>query len=328
MEEIWRRDGNSEDELDIKYRNSGEEMENIQSSQVLQSSDKVPSNQPVEVISDSDNSQNIPLARNQNNSTTTRKIFPSEIRFTLGDKSTKNTKTRKNIARKSLARKTKEPRQTLAPQWNIIEHGTITGYSPHTITIDKPLRKNTVIRKNDLAIVTEKKALPTRQTVENKPRLIHMVACKTVGEYKRNQEKIKKFCLEEAKQKKMLEPTQSASKMNTNWTPDQMKKVAIKNQKRQQTIRKTLVTPKKGTNSVKKKTSRKRTRTPKKSPGEEFSQGSRQAALQSSSQFDANRSFLTIDAVSILQSENAKQFNIDSDSSPKIITSNDPSLFM
>ena len=27
-----------------------------------------------------------------------------------------------------------------------------------------------------------------------------MVACKTIGEYRRNQEKIKKFCLEEAKQ--------------------------------------------------------------------------------------------------------------------------------
>ena len=29
-----------------------------------------------------------------------------------------------------------------------------------------------------------------------------MVACKTVGEYKRNQEKIRKFCLDEAKKQK------------------------------------------------------------------------------------------------------------------------------
>ena len=65
----------------------------------------------------------------------------------------------KNVARKSLARKTKEPSHTIAPQWNIIEDGTITGYSPHTITIDTPLRKNTVIRKIDLAVVTEKKTL-------------------------------------------------------------------------------------------------------------------------------------------------------------------------
>ena len=151
-------------------------------------------------------------------------ITPSEIHFTLGDKTTKYIRTRKNIARKSLARKTKEPRHTLAPQWNIIEDGTITGYSPHTITLDTPLRKNTVIRKNDLAIVTEKKTLPTHQKVENKPRLIHMVACKTVGEYKRNQEKIKKFCLEEAKQKKIQERSAPINVDNTKWTPENVRK--------------------------------------------------------------------------------------------------------
>ena len=114
-------------------------MEKIESSQNPQSSDNVPSNQPVEINSDSANSENIPLARKQKNSTPTRKILPSEIHFTLGDKTTKYIETRKNVARKSLARKTKEPRHTLAPQWNIIEDGTITGYSPHTITIDTPL---------------------------------------------------------------------------------------------------------------------------------------------------------------------------------------------
>ena len=142
MEEIWRRDGNSEDELDIRYRNSGGEMENIESSQVPQSSDNLSSNQPVEINSDSDNSENIPLARKQNNFLPTRKIIPSEIHFTLGDKTTKYIKTRKNVARKSLATKTKEPQHTLAPQWNIIEDGTITGYSPHTITIDTQLDRN------------------------------------------------------------------------------------------------------------------------------------------------------------------------------------------
>ena len=40
------------------------------------------------------------------------------------------------------------------------------------------------------------------QLPEAKPRLIHMVACKTIGEYRRNQEKIKKFCLEETKKAK------------------------------------------------------------------------------------------------------------------------------
>ena len=112
-------------------------------------------------------------------------------------------------------RKTKEPRQTLAPQWNIIPDGTITGYSPHTITIDTPRRKNTVIRKNDIAIATETKPLPHP---EPKPRLIHMVACKTVGEYKRNQEKIRKFYLEEEKAAKATtrtSPLQGPSSSNT-----------------------------------------------------------------------------------------------------------------
>ena len=98
-------------------------------------------------------------------------------------------------------RKAKEPRPTLASQWNIIPYGTITGYSPHTVTIDTPKRKNTVIRKNEIAIATESIQLlpPEPKPSETKPRLIHMVACKTVGDYKRNQEKIRKFSLEEAK---------------------------------------------------------------------------------------------------------------------------------
>ena len=93
-------------------------------------------------------------------------------------------------------RKAKEPRPTLAPQWNIIPDGTITDYSPHTITIDTPRRKNTVIRRKDIAIATETKSLPPP---EQKHRLIYMVACKTVREYNRNQEKIRKFRLEEEK---------------------------------------------------------------------------------------------------------------------------------
>ena len=57
-------------------------------------------------------------------------------------------------------RKAKEPRPTLASQWNIIPDGTITGYTPHTVTIDTPNRKNTVIRKNDIAIATETIPIP------------------------------------------------------------------------------------------------------------------------------------------------------------------------
>ena len=169
QEEMWRLDGKSEDELDIQYKQ-----------------DENPTSASQQI--DSDDSENLPLIRSSPS-----KISPSEIHFSIGDKTTKIIYNKKNVARKSIARKTREPRNTLAPQWTIIPDGTITNYTPHTITIDTPLRKNTVIRKNDIAIATETKPIP------EKPRLIHMVACKTVGEYKRNQEKIRKFCLDEAK---------------------------------------------------------------------------------------------------------------------------------
>ena len=73
---------------------------------------------------------------------------------------------------------------------NIIENGTITNYSPHTITLDTNNCKNTVIRKSELAIVTQ----PITHQQEQAPpakRLIHMVACKLLREYNNNQEKIK-----------------------------------------------------------------------------------------------------------------------------------------
>ena len=108
---------------------------------------------------------------------------------------------------------------TLATQWNIVPDETITNYTPHTIAVDTHLRKNTDISKNDIAIVTE-----------TKPRLIHLVACKIFGEYKRNKEKIRKFCLEEASNnpthKALKEPVPSSSSM---WTRDRVKKIAKKN---------------------------------------------------------------------------------------------------
>ena len=95
------------------------------------------------------------------------------------------------MARKSPSRKTKESRHILSPQKNIIENGTITRYSPHTI--DTTMRKNTVIKKTDLAIVTKKKQVIETVTTEQKPRLIHLITRKTEGEYKRNQEKKRKL---------------------------------------------------------------------------------------------------------------------------------------
>ena len=67
--------------------------------------------------------------------------------LTFGDKTTTITNTRKQVARKKLARKTPEPRGTLKPLWIIIPDGTISNYSPTTITLATNTRKNTVIRK-------------------------------------------------------------------------------------------------------------------------------------------------------------------------------------
>ena len=156
---MWRRDGSSEDELDIQCR-----------------TDTSPNTLLIQI--DSNDSENVPLF-----SRSPRKITPSELHFSIGDKTTKIIYNKRNVARKSIARKAKEPRQILASQCNIISDGTITNYTPHTITLDTSLRENTVTRKNDRAIATETKPLP--KPPETKPQLIHMVACKTVGQYKR-----------------------------------------------------------------------------------------------------------------------------------------------
>ena len=47
----------------------------------------------------------------------------------------------KHIARKRIARREVEPRRTLKPLRNIITDGTITNYSPHTITVDRSNKK-------------------------------------------------------------------------------------------------------------------------------------------------------------------------------------------
>ena len=77
-EEMWRRDGNSENELDIQY--------NTQSAPPTQL--------------DSDDSENQPLIYKSPS-----KISPSEIHFSIGDKTTKIIYNKRNVARKSIARK-------------------------------------------------------------------------------------------------------------------------------------------------------------------------------------------------------------------------------
>ena len=89
---MWRLDGKSEDELDIQYKQ-----------------DENPTSASQQI--DSDDSENLPLSRSSPS-----KISPSEIHFSIGDKTTKIIYNKKNVTRKSTARKTKEPRNTLAPQ--------------------------------------------------------------------------------------------------------------------------------------------------------------------------------------------------------------------
>ena len=135
-------------------------------------------------------------------------MSPDKLMITLGNKTTSIINTRKQIARKTLARKAPEPRGTLKPLRNIIPEGTITNYSPTTITLDTNTRKNTVIR-NDLAIVNE-----------TETRLMHFVACKTVRDFNRNQEKIKQFLLTEkklakqSKQKDQLDRPEEPTNIN------------------------------------------------------------------------------------------------------------------
>ena len=100
---------------------------------------------------------------------------------------------RKTIARKSIP----TTRGSLKRQWNIIPNGTITNYSPHTITLDTDKRKNTLIKNTDLAIVTQTLPTPPDTYTNDKRQPIHMVACKTVNEYHSNQRKLRRFYLEE-----------------------------------------------------------------------------------------------------------------------------------
>ena len=75
MEEIWRRDGNSENELDIHYRDNKDqaeipEVQEIQTSP--QSSQQPTGTTPKSRESDSDNSENLPFSKTQKDTTPTQ----------------------------------------------------------------------------------------------------------------------------------------------------------------------------------------------------------------------------------------------------------------
>ena len=75
QDEMWRRDGTSEDELDIQYRTSSE-------------------NPPTPPEIDFDDSGNVPLANSS-----PRKIRPSELHFSIRDHTTKNVCNKENVVR-------------------------------------------------------------------------------------------------------------------------------------------------------------------------------------------------------------------------------------
>ena len=102
---IWDWDNNSEPELDIQYKAQSQSARS----------------------SDSDYSENAPLL---SHTRVPGKIIPDRLEITFGDKTSTVVFNKKNVARKTIARKTPEPRGTLKPQWNIIPDGTITHYSP------------------------------------------------------------------------------------------------------------------------------------------------------------------------------------------------------
>ena len=170
-----------------------------------------------------------------------------------------------------------------------------------------------------------------------------MVACKTVGEYKRNQEKIKKFCLEEAKQQKETKTTpptgghknQQTNPRNTrqrakptNWSPAKVRQVASQNQRKQQQKTKSPTTTKKQ-NRTKQSDSKKRPRTPKANPGETFKQRSKMMALQSTQEHEQNRSFIQVDTNALQQSPSTVTYQFVENESPQtIFASSDPKHFM
>ena len=168
---IWNQDLDSGSQLDIQYQSQQN------------------------TVTDSDEE---PLATKRTTTSQKRKkispikTIPDKLCY-LRRQNISQRKIKKQVARKIIMRRVKEPRGTLKPMWHIVPGGTVTNYTPHTIATDTPKRKDTVIRKIDIALSTE--------TIPEKSKLIEFVAGKTVVEYKRNREKIKKFYLDEKKQK-------------------------------------------------------------------------------------------------------------------------------
>ena len=86
---MWDWDNDSEPELNIQYKAQS---------------------QPTPHASDTDDSENAPLL---SHTRVAGKIIPDRLEITFGDKTSTVVYNRKDIARKSIARKAPEPRGTL-----------------------------------------------------------------------------------------------------------------------------------------------------------------------------------------------------------------------
>ena len=148
-------DQDPEPELNIQYRETAQKEPNTGNNTATESKD----------------SENAPLP---NPTRTLGKIIPSKLEITLGDKTSTVIYGRKQLARKSIARKAPEPRGTLKPQWNIIENGFITNYSPHTITKYSTSRRRTIQpQKNRIHRKEKSKSTTTEEKNPTKTRYKH-----------------------------------------------------------------------------------------------------------------------------------------------------------
>ena len=301
---IWNLESDSEPELDI---------------QILQ-----PNNE--DDSSDQSTLQNVKRKAIKRKNISPIKIIPDKLMVTFGDKTTTITNTRKQIARKTLARRAPEPRGTLRPLWNKIPDGTITNYSPTTLTLDTDTRKNTVIRKNDLAIVNE-----------TRPGLMQFVACKTVREYNRKQEKIKQFLLTEKKQAKQTRQKHQMDKSqcsNTVYDPNDNCQTGTSYQQENPGPSKAKPQERKRKQNPTKRTLKANTDFEKKSKEAALAQSrlnkakERQRKLSQSSQSPR----IHLDCTELQNNKSVEVINLISDSSQgspiKVYTSNDPSAFM
>ena len=124
---MWDLENDSEQELGIRYKDEEATKEN----------------RPTVPSPEKSYSKNAPLLSHKR---VPGRFTPSKLQITYGDKTSTVICIRKNVARKTIARKTNPAtRGSLKPQWNIIPDRTITYYTPNTIKLDTNIRKNTVI---------------------------------------------------------------------------------------------------------------------------------------------------------------------------------------